>query len=680
MRVERPALLALSLLFVTASRAVAGGPLAMYDEATRTPYAYTANVNVYTDLGGNGPLTQAQSDTLTARAFAQWTGVVSAAFSGSIAGKILVGGVPTNIVLANADSIIGKFNGGGIHVIYDTDGSIISGFFGAPPGVAGVASPEYADEGSPTLIESWAVFNGASMDPGDTTPYPGASFGGVYTHELGHAINLAHTQTNGAILFFADNLGASDCTPLTGSPDLAHTETMYPFIDPSSGSTGVYQATVDLLDDIAALSNLYPTGGWPGNQGTITGKIYMPDGTTEVSGVNVIARNLANPLVDANSVLSGDYTQGAVGPDGLFTLNGLTPGAQYVLYVDKIVDGGFSTTPTTVQFIEEYWNGAGESGNVDTDDACTYVAITPVAGTPTVANILLNVDPSALTLGDDDAVQVPLPFGFPFNGVNYTSVWVGSNGFVTFGSGDTNPGASKTALLVGAPRIAGMWTDLDPTAGGSISAKQVGSNFQIKFTGIQEWYFGTPNTFTITLRPDGTHRVQYGDAQVLFFNAVAGRSQGAGAADPGPTNLDTAPQPLGVGTSNKTVYEEFPGFFGHDLAYLTLEYAPCGVVTAVDDGGMVPTAAALFQSRPNPFRSATRIAFDLPAPGAVRLRVFDVQGRLVRTLVDAEVPAGRHDVPWDGSDAAGLPAGPGTYFYRLETPTFEETRKTIRSD
>ena len=657
-----------------APSAFAGGPLVLFDAATRTPYRYpVGNVSVFTDLGANGFLTNAQSDTLTARAFAQWTAVPTAYFSGGIAGKIRVGGIPTDITLANVDSIYGKFNGGGIHVIYDTDGSIISGFFGAPPGVAGIAGPEFAATGSPDLLESFAVFNGSLIDPGDTSPIPGATFAGVYTHELGHAINLAHTQTNGAVIFWGDDVGASGCSPLGGTPAHSQTETMYPFIDITPGSTGLYQATVEQLDDVAALSDLYPAGGWPSVKGTITGKIFMPDGVSEVTGVNVIARNLANSQGDANSALSGDYTQGAVSPDGLYTLHGLTPGAQYVVYVDKIAEGGFSTPPTAVGFQEEYWNGAGESGNVDTDVACSSVPITAVAGVPVTTNILLNIDPSVLNLLDDDAVRVNLPFGFHFCGTTYTSVWVGSNGFVTFGVGDTNPSASATGLLVGPPRICGLWDDLDPTVGGTISARPVGGNFQIKFQAVPEILFEGPNTFTITLRPDGTHRVDYGQTNTIF-STVAGRSPGAGAANPGATDLSTAAQPLGQGVD--TVYEEF--FLGDDLTSVSLEYAPCGLQVGVGDPGSTPAAAVLLQSLPNPFRSRTVIAFDLPAPGPVRLRVFDLQGRLVKTLVEENLLAGRYSIPWQGDDAQENPAGPGVYFYRLETPTFEATRKSIQ--
>jgi hypothetical protein len=666
---------ALLLLLAVASPAIAGGPLLIYDPATRTPYHWPAgNVNVYTDSGTNGPLTNSQSETLVQNTINEWTNVPTAYFSAVIAGKIKLNNVATDITAANAGQVISTEghdapNGGGIFFIYDSDGTICSNFFGFPPGVLGVATPEFTQPGTPYITESWVVVNGSAVDPGDTSPYPGASFGGVYTHEFGHTVGLAHTQTNGAAIFFADNIGPGGCSPLAATPAVSQIETMYPFIDPTPGSgSGFYAATIEQLDDVAPLSDLYPTAGWPNNTATITGKIFLGDGTTEVSGVNILARKLTDPDGNCISAMSGDYTQGALGPDGRYTLHGLTPGSQYLLYVDKIVQGGFSTEPTSTVFMEEYWNGAHESGNVDTDTTCAYVPITVGAGGTATANILLNVIEGAVALGDDDAVKVNMPNGFSFCGQRYHAVWVNSNGNLTFGSGDTNPNATANGLRVGAPRICGIWDDLDPTAGGVIAAHQVGQNFVVRFLQVPEIYFGGLNTFTITLRPNATIRVDYGET-ATFFNTVGGRSPGMGAPDPGPTDLSTAPLPLNA----STVYEEF--FLGDDLANVHLEYGPCGTVVGVPDEGV--TARGL-QSAPNPFRASTTISFELPQAGPVKLQVFDILGRHVATLEDQKLPAGSYAIPWSGKDESGKTVAPGIYFYRLETPTLNETKKAIR--
>ncbi len=68
---------------------------------------------------------------------------------------------------------------------------------------------------------------------------------------------------------------------------------------------------------------------------------------------------------------------------------------------------------------------------------------------------------------------------------------------------------------------------------------------------------------------------------------------------------------------------------------------------------------------PNPFNPSTGLAFNLGARRTVQLRVFDLQGRLVRTLLDGDYAAGRHTVQWNGRDDLGRVASAGVYLARL---------------
>jgi hypothetical protein len=90
-----------------------------------------------------------------------------------------------------------------------------------------------------------------------------------------------------------------------------------------------------------------------------------------------------------------------------------------------------------------------------------------------------------------------------------------------------------------------------------------------------------------------------------------------------------------------------------------------------------PEASYLSQNYPNPFNPATRIAFGLSAPGQMSLRIYDVSGRLVRTLMNDERPAGRHEELWDGRDSSGRTVASGIYFCRLKSGNFESTRRMI---
>ena len=89
-------------------------------------------------------------------------------------------------------------------------------------------------------------------------------------------------------------------------------------------------------------------------------------------------------------------------------------------------------------------------------------------------------------------------------------------------------------------------------------------------------------------------------------------------------------------------------------------------------------AARVLPARPNPFSDATDIAFELLAPRHVTLRVYSATGRLVRTLVDANMPLGLHRAPWNGRDEAGRVVGSGIYFVKLSTPDVESTIRVMR--
>jgi len=86
---------------------------------------------------------------------------------------------------------------------------------------------------------------------------------------------------------------------------------------------------------------------------------------------------------------------------------------------------------------------------------------------------------------------------------------------------------------------------------------------------------------------------------------------------------------------------------------------------------------SLGQCYPNPFNPATTIGFTLGEAVHVRLRIYDVSGRLVRELANGRRRTGPHSEIWDGTDRAGRGVSSGVYFYRLEAGSFVETRKMV---
>src|SRR5207249_10646578 len=94
-------------------------------------------------------------------------------------------------------------------------------------------------------------------------------------------------------------------------------------------------------------------------------------------------------------------------------------------------------------------------------------------------------------------------------------------------------------------------------------------------------------------------------------------------------------------------------------------------VCIVGSDRAIPSQPGLFQNYPNPFNPTTRIRFSSTGEN-VRIRVFDSLGQEVRSLVDGSMPAGEHEVLFDGS---GLPSG--MYYYRIETGSFQEVKSMM---
>lgn len=96
--------------------------------------------------------------------------------------------------------------------------------------------------------------------------------------------------------------------------------------------------------------------------------------------------------------------------------------------------------------------------------------------------------------------------------------------------------------------------------------------------------------------------------------------------------------------------------------------------------GMQTTTVAAFklaQNYPNPFNPNTTISYQIAERSLVKLSIFDVSGRLVRTLVNAYNEPGLYAAPWDGKDHAGHAVTSGVYFYQLQAGTYTETKRMV---
>ena len=96
----------------------------------------------------------------------------------------------------------------------------------------------------------------------------------------------------------------------------------------------------------------------------------------------------------------------------------------------------------------------------------------------------------------------------------------------------------------------------------------------------------------------------------------------------------------------------------------------------VDNDGL-PTSYVIHQNYPNPFNPVTTLRYDLPEDALVSITIYDMMGRVVRTMVNTQQNAGFKSVRWNATNDKGAPVSAGLYLYRIEAGDFRETKKMV---
>jgi len=186
----------------------------------------------------------------------------------------------------------------------------------------------------------------------------------------------------------------------------------------------------------------------------------------------------------------------------------------------------------------------------------TDLRFTPVSGGFAAAFASASLDSmtgAPLLLGDDDTAAIGLPFSFPFLGISYPTIFVNSDGNITFGAGDSASTPRDAARLIGGPpRAAALLNDLDVTAGGSIKADIRADRVVVTWTAVPEFGASNSNTFQIKLFSSGAIHFTY--QNLAAQTGVIGLAEGN---DEGPSNEIDLTTQLPAAFSAGAIFEEF---------------------------------------------------------------------------------------------------------------------------
>jgi hypothetical protein len=109
------------------------------------------------------------------------------------------------------------------------------------------------------------------------------------------------------------------------------------------------------------------------------------------------------------------------------------------------------------------------------------------------------------------------------------------------------------------------------------------------------------------------------------------------------------------------------------------EEPPATIVSDITEKpvALIPQSVNLYQNYPNPFNPETMIRFDMPSPGLVTIRIFNLLGQEMRIVTNEKYTTGSHSVRWDGMDAKGIRVPSGIYIYQLRAKDIVINKKLI---
>jgi hypothetical protein len=293
---------------------------------------------------------------------------------------------------------------------------------------------------------------------------------------------------------------------------------------------------------------------------------------------------------------------------------------------------------------------------------------------PTYSWVPIETSWPYVNIPDDDEAIINLPFSVTFYGQLYNQITISDNGYIALGqtwwSNFQNaqiPGPQCAKAM-----IAGYWDDIISGGGGSIRVSyrydQLNGRFIIGWKNVYVKDTYQMLTFEIIILDETVWPTRTNDNDIIIqYNLVNSCTTNT----VGICNFDRT-DGLQYMFNNIVDQAAAPLISGRAIKYSTGSLD----ATAVDDqSDITPNSYLLNSNYPNPFNSSTIIEFELPVAAKVAIDIYDIVGRRIKTLVNDQMPSGRHFIRWDGTGEDGETVASGVYFYRLRTGNTDLTKR-----
>jgi len=308
------------LIGLFASAAWAGGPLSVYNGSPVTWKPNGKTLLYQVDQGPLGPLSNYQAVNLIQSAFQEWSRVDTSTLAFDKAKDAL----SEDVTSKNYSRIVNSLSSDANPIIFDDDGSIIDLVLGtgSKANILGLTS---TSTNRSDIVKAQIIFNGYFFEQDN---YTQEKILATFLHEVGHVFGLDHAQYSRHIA--QDGIGSNDGTisvlfPTTTDDDSQRRDLSF--------------------DDKIAVSNLYPTTYFRNSTGSIRGTIKR--NTTELPGVNIIARDASDPVGRIATTVTGTLSANR----GSYEIAGLPPGKYEVMA--EAVDSYFKGTSSVGQYAEQ---------------------------------------------------------------------------------------------------------------------------------------------------------------------------------------------------------------------------------------------------------------------------------------------------------------------------------------